>query len=66
MSSANNHRRRSRRGYEKRTSTMNALQRRSAVKKQTHGFLDILKQIRKTRQGLKMPIMQKNKQITEK
>jgi hypothetical protein len=43
MSSANNHRRRSRRSYEKRVSTMNTLQRKTVVKKtstQVFGYLN--------------------------
>ena len=60
MSSAHNHRRRSRRSYEKRISTMNTLQRKTAVKKQTHGFLDMLRQRRQNRKREKTPI------ITEK
>lgn len=56
MSSVINHRRRSRRSYEKRVSTMNTLERRTAVKKQTHGFFDMLKQRRQNRKREKSPI----------
>ena len=51
MSSANNHRRRSHRSYEKRVSTMNTLQRKTVVKKHQPKFLDILMTLKKRRQN---------------
>jgi len=59
MSSSVNHRRRSRRSYEKRVSTMNTLRHKTAVKRQTHGFLDMLKQRRKNRKRENTPITEK-------
>lgn len=49
MSSTQNHRRRSRRSYEKRVSTMNTLQIKTVIKERQRGFLDILKQRRLNR-----------------
>ena len=56
MSSTQNHRRRSRRSYEKRVSTMNTLQRKTFVKERQRGFLDMLKQRRQNRKREKTPI----------
>lgn len=56
MSSVQNHRRRSRRSYEKRVSTMNTLQRKTFVKERQRGFLDMLKQRRQNRKREKTPI----------
>lgn len=55
MSSAQNHRKRSHRSYDKRVSTMNSLERTTAVRRQTHSFLDMLKQIRQQRRQRKTP-----------
>ena len=57
MSSAINHRRRSRRSYEKRVSTMNTLQRKTVIKERQRGFLDMLKQRRQNRKREKAPII---------
>lgn len=52
MSSALNHRRRSRRSYEKRVATMNTLQRKTVVKEHQPSFRDIFMMIlRKKRQS---------------
>jgi hypothetical protein len=52
MSSALNHRRRSRRSYEKRVATMNTLQRKTVVKEYQPSFRDIFMMIlRKKRQS---------------
>lgn len=51
MSSALNHRRRSRRRYEKRVATMNTLQRKTDVKKHLPKFSDIISMLRKRRQN---------------
>ena len=56
MSSVQNHRRRSRRSYEKRVSTMNTLQRKTFVKERQRGFLDMLRQRRQNRKREKTPI----------
>lgn len=56
MSSAQNHRRRSRRSYEKRVSTMNTLQRKSVVKERQRGFLDMIRQRRQSRKREKSPV----------
>lgn len=60
MSSVQNHRRRSRRSYEKRVSTMNTLQRKTFVKERQRGFLDMLKQRRQNRKREKTPITTEN------
>ena len=60
MSSTQNHRRRSRRSYEKRVSTMNTLQRKTFVKERQRGFLDMLRQRRQNRKREKTPITTEN------
>ena len=60
MSSVQNHRRRSRRSYEKRVSTMNTLQRKTFVKERQRGFLDMLRQRRQNRKREKTPITTEN------
>ena len=60
MSSVQNHRRRSRRSYEKRVSTMNTLQRKTFVEERQRGFLDMLKQRRQNRKREKTPITTEN------
>ena len=57
MSSANNHRKRSHRSYDKRVRTMNTLQHKTAIKKQTTGFFDMLRQKRQARKREKTPVI---------